>query len=95
MLSMNDREIGRMEFRIGLMRRRGWPLQRAERFADVLLARDREHSDQRACIECAHLQRAGTCFAAQQGWIANADRRLEPVNDVLARCANFQWAKPA
>jgi len=96
---MNDREISRMEFRIGLFRRRGWQLQRAERFADVLLVRDREHSDQRACIECAHLQRGfqGSlpCFAAAQGWVKSASCRLEPVTDVLQRCERFEWAKPA
>jgi len=99
MRALNDRELARMEFRIGLFRRRGWSLQRAERFADFLAERDQQRSDLRACIECTHLQRgyegAAPCFAASQGWIKSASRRLEPVTDVLMRCERFEWAKPA
>lgn len=99
MNALNDREIARMEFRIGLFRRRGWSLERAERFADVLAARDQDKDDRRACIECAHLQRGFEgvmpCFAASQGWIRGASSRLTPVVDVLQRCPRFEWAKPA
>lgn len=99
MNALSDREIGRMEFRVGLFRRRGWSLDRAERFADRLAARDQEKDDRRACIECANLQRghegAMPCFQASQGRLYGASRRLEPVVDVLQRCPRFEWARPA
>lgn len=92
---MSDREFSRFMFRMGLFKRRGMPESRAESFADQMLARDRDGDDRRACLECRHLQRGGTCFEASQGRVAGADRRLTPVQTILQRCERFTWATPA
>lgn len=60
----------------------------------MTIFRDRERDDRRMCIECEHLQRDGGCFAARQGWIANAVKTLQPVLTVLQRCEHFGWQKP-
>jgi hypothetical protein len=93
--TMSEREISRMSFRTALFQRRGLDIGVAEKLADRLLARDRDHDDRRACIECKHLQRSGGCFAAQQGWISGASRRLEPVTDILDRCPVFEFQTPS
>lgn len=86
----DDPQIGRFQARVALFLRRGWEEPRAEQWADRLVSRDAERDDRHLCIECAHLRRDGTCFAAAQGWIASAGRRLNPVTDVLARCECFK-----
>lgn len=94
--TVGDREISRFTFRIGLFKRRGYEADRAERTADALRERDRLRDDRRMCIECTHLQRSGGCFQAAQGKLLwPADKRLQPVTDVLQRCERFEFAKPS
>lgn len=88
----DDKQIIRCARRITLFVHRGWDSARAERWAERLTWRDAEGDDRRLCIECAHLRQDGSCFAAAQGWVPGASRRLQPVTDVLARCHCFKWA---
>jgi hypothetical protein len=91
---MTPHETRRAEYRIGLFQRRGWGAGRAQDFAERLRQRDAERDDRRACIECKHLQRQGTCFKAQQGRMTNARRDWTPSQDVLVRCAHFDFQTP-
>lgn len=98
--AMNDREVGRMTFRLSLFQRRGVPEHEAEQLVDRLLERDRDRDDRRMCVECAHLQpranRDGTdgCFAAEQGWLGNVGRYFSPIRTLLQRCPCFVFQKP-
>ncbi|MBA3622893.1 MAG: hypothetical protein H0W48_00185 [Methylibium sp.] len=94
MPAWGDREFTRFFFRQALFTRRGLSAERAEQLADRLAQRDYDRDDRRLCLECAHLQRPGTCFAAKQGWIHGADKRLTPVTDILQRCGQFDFQKP-
>lgn len=89
-----DKQLARFQFRAALFQRRGMSEHDAEVWADRLYERDFERDDRRLCVECAHLQRSGVCFAAAQGWIEGADRRLQPVPDILQLCPQFQWTTP-
>lgn len=91
---MTPREATRAEYRVGLFRRRGWAGDRAQDFAEQLRVRDADRDDRRACIECRHLQRQGTCFKAQRGLMTNVRRDWTPIQDVLSRCAHFDFQKP-
>lgn len=94
MTPWGDIEIRRFLFRMGLFQRRGMSEARAEALADRLAFRDQDLDERRVCIECENLQASGRCFAAAQGWMKDASRRLEPVRDVLQRCGLFKWVKP-
>lgn len=89
-----EAEIRRFEFRKALFIRRGIHEHYAEELADLLFERDFEKDDRRYCLECTHLQRSGGCFAASQGRIKGADRRMHPVRDLLQRCEHFEWQRP-
>lgn len=91
----SDQEISRFEFRASLFQRRGLQGERAEILADMLALRDQQRDDRRMCLECSSLQRDGGCLAVRQGWIVGVDSRHQPVRDVLHRCEQFQWSKPA
>lgn len=80
----------RLAQRTALFRRRGFSEKRALASAKRLRKRDDELDDRRMCIECAHLQRDGVCFAARQGWIEGAAVYLTPVKAVLQRCGDFK-----
>jgi hypothetical protein len=91
----SDKLQRRMEKRIGLFLRRGTVRENAAEIAETLQRRDAERDDRRMCIECAHLQRDGGCFAARQGWLPpHSSRSLTPVQDMLQRCGEFVWQKP-
>lgn len=92
--ALDDRQIARMQFRLGLFKRRGLLESEAETLADRLALRDQDKDDRRVCVECKHLQRDGGCFAAVQGWLAGVSKRHQPVLALLQRCEQFQWAKP-
>lgn len=81
--ALRDSEIARMAFRVQLLMRRGFPEYHAERWADVLVSRDRARDDRRLCAECAHLSSAWAC---RQGQAVVTDR--------LQRCQAFDWSKP-
>lgn len=91
---MTPQETRRAEYRIGLFKRRGWTGDRAQAFVERLRERDAERDDRRACIECAHAQRDGGCFAAKRGLLKWASKHMSPVMDVLQRCEGFKWQKP-
>ncbi len=94
--ALNDKQIARMAYRIGLFRRRGLSERDAEQLADRLADRDFERDDRRMCIECEHLQpKPGTCFMAQQGLLPSTSRHLQPVLTVLARCERFSFQAPS
>ena len=80
----------RMALRAALFQRRGREPELAQALARRLVQRDIDHDDRRVCLECTHLQQDGGCFAARQGRIPGASRRLEPVQDILQRCDRFE-----
>lgn len=100
-----EREITRFKFRVALFQRRGLEEPDAETLADRLYERDFERDDRRMCLECKHLQRGGTCFAARQGLLAgvsaekgangrsNADFYTPP-QQTLMRCEGFDFVTP-
>ena len=65
----------------------------AEDLAERLTLRDRDGDDRRLCLECSWLGDAGRCLAAATGRIPGADRRLEPAQTILQRCAAFGLRK--
>lgn len=93
-MSAPDVVVERLTKRINLFKRRGCNTEQAGGMAELLLLRDADMDDRRMCIECAHLQRDGGCFAARQGWIAGASTNLTPVTNMLQRCERFEWQIP-
>lgn len=90
-----DAEYRRFDFRVGLLQRRGLQRDDAEAFADRLALRDMERDDRRSCLECAHLQKPGSCFAAQQGWLPQTSKWHEPATGTaLFRCEQFDFVRP-
>jgi hypothetical protein len=79
----NERELFRMAFRSELFQQHGWDEERAGRWADHLLVRDREGDDRRLCCECRNLLSQWRC--AKRGPV---------MADTLQRCEHFNWAKP-
>jgi hypothetical protein len=79
--------------RLARMARLGWTEARAQATADRLRTRDSEGDDRRMCLECSHLGDSGRCVAASMGRLRSADRRLEPVPDLLQRCEAFGLRK--
>jgi hypothetical protein len=75
--------------RLARMARLGWAEDRALAAVDALAQRDACGDERRFCVECSHLSDSGRCVAAATGRIRNADRRFEPVQDVLQRCEAF------
>lgn len=65
----------------------------AVHLAERLTLRDREGDDRRLCLECTWLGDTGRCLAAAAGRIPGADRRLEPAQTILQRCAAFGLRK--
>ncbi len=93
---MSEREIGRFVFRVGLLQRRGLTEAQAETLAERLLARDRDGDDRRACLECAHLSRDGSCALHREGRLPGVlSRTYTPVRETLQRCPGFSWSLPA
>lgn len=89
-----QREISRFTFGVALFIRRGLSHEAAEQLGDRLAQRDQDRDERRCCLECAHLQGRGTCFAAMQGWLPQTSARHEPVRDLLQRCERFEFVTP-
>lgn len=87
-------EFRRFGLRVAMFVRRRVPQAMAERWADRLALRDQQLDDRRVCIECKHVQDDRGCFAASQGRIKGADRRMQVMPFQLQRCPAFAWAKP-
>lgn len=64
----------------------------AEHLAERLTLRDRQADDRGMCVECREFEVTGRCAAARRGAIHGADRRLEPVQNILMRCSTFDGA---
>ena len=79
--------------RLARMARLAWREEKAQAAADRLERRDAEGDPRRMCIECTHLGDSGRCIAAATGRLRNADRRHEPVADLLQRCEAFGLRK--
>jgi hypothetical protein len=79
--------------RLARMARQGWPEDKALATAERLARRDADEDDRRMCIECTHVGDTGRCVAAALGRVIGADRRLEPVQDLLQRCEAFGLRK--
>ncbi|RZI75183.1 MAG: hypothetical protein EOP13_06310 [Pseudomonas sp.] len=94
METTNDPTVVRLAKRTELFKRRGLEEEQALELAEALRYRDGDFDDRRMCIECAHLQRDGGCFAARQGWIQGAALYLTPVQTMLQRCGQFEWQIP-
>ncbi len=75
--------------RLARMARLAWREEKAQAAADRLERRDAEGDPRRMCIECTHLGDSGRCIAAATGRLRSADRRHEPVADLLQRCEAF------
>lgn len=80
---MTDRELQRMQFRLGLFARRGCTAPQAEALADKLLSRDRDQDDRRVCEECEHLLTGWRCARGQP-----------PLPRTLHRCPAFAFRRP-
>ncbi len=105
--ALTDKQIARMQWRIGRFVRLGFTEDAAEKLADRLADRDYERDDRRACAECSNFTQARTCAKASAGWLIDHPQlvRLDPVPfrleacrvvaDVLARCPLFAFATPA
>lgn len=97
--ALDDRQIARMAFRIGLFMRRGIAEADAELLADRLHDRDTDRDSRHVCAECRHPTAdhptyGRGCFAARQGWIKGASRNLGPLMTTLQRCTAFEWQVP-
>ena len=79
----SERELSRMAFRIELFQQRGFDENRAERWADYLMVRDREGDSRRLCVECKNLLSQWRC--AKRGPV---------MADQLQRCEFFNWQTP-
>jgi hypothetical protein len=79
--------------RVQQFNRFGLAVDAAEATADRLVIRDRQQDDRRMCLECDSLEGTGRCRRARMGRLAGADRRLEPVPDILQRCPSFMPAQ--
>ena len=79
--------------RLARMARLAWPEVKGQAAADRLDRRDAEADDRRMCVECSHLSDSGRCVAAAMGRLRGADRRHEPVPDLLQRCEAFGLRK--
>ncbi len=79
--------------RLGRMARLAWTEVRAHATAERLRTRDRQGDDRRMCLECSHLGDSGRCLAAATGRLRHADRRHEPVPDLLQSCEAFGLRK--
>jgi hypothetical protein len=90
----SDIEFRRLEFRMALFQRRGFPEDAAGELAARLVDRDRDLDERRMCIECENLQQSGTCFSAAQGWMTGVSRGLTPIRTLMQRCDFFKWVKP-
>lgn len=98
---LNDRQIGRMQFRIRLFQSRGMAEARAERLADRLCDRDTERDDRRCCAECAGLDREHQCIPVRLDRQTRGKRRMpgipptfQPMLDTLQRCPAFTFVTP-
>lgn len=88
----SDEEIATFSWREARFRQ----LRRADahQLAERLTLRDRQADDRRMCCECRELGDTGRCAAARRGEIPGADRRLEPVVNLLQCCEAFRPAAP-
>ncbi|MBK7001966.1 MAG: hypothetical protein IPH35_18970 [Rhodoferax sp.] len=92
--AMNGSELALMATRLAYFARLGLDINQAERLADKLLTRDREHLAMACCAECRHL------VGAAPGWRCCAYRARGVVNPalprdlvtMLQRCPVFQAA---
>jgi hypothetical protein len=84
----NDAEIARFLERVRRFAVRS--RKDAQHLAERLTLRDRQVDDRRFCLECQELEVSGRCAAARRGAIHGADRRLEPVQNILMRCPSFK-----
>lgn len=91
---LTERQMRRMEWRIGRFRRYGLTLDEAERLADRLADRDYERDDRRMCLECVEYAQDKSCGAWRRG-LFGVVRRVEPIPTTLARCQHFDFATPA
>lgn len=81
--TMNAREIARFQFRSELFQQHGWPVERADAWADTLVLRDRSGDERRLCVECKHLLSDWRCA-----------KREAVFAEVLQRCPAFKWQVP-
>jgi hypothetical protein len=82
-VTFDGRDERRLQFRVGLMMRRGVDAIQAFKFAEMMWIRDQDHDSRRLCLECKHLRR---------GWIC--DKGQPVLADVLQRCSLFSWEMP-
>ena len=88
-------EIARFEARQARFIRFGLADQDADDLAEALILRDRDGDDRHMCRECRELTQAGRCSAATRGDMPGVGRQMEPVPDILMRCASFKPAVSA
>lgn len=93
--ALTDKQLARMQWRIGRFVRLGFTEDAADKLADRLADRDYERDDRRVCAECSNYPQDRSCLPARQGRMPNTSTRHQPVPDVLQRCDFFQFATPA
>jgi hypothetical protein len=93
--AMSAGEVDTMTHRIELFMKRGQTLDGAEALADRCKDRDRDGDDRRACLECAHVGRAGQgwyrcCNWRSMGWTRGDALLAGRFVLELHRCEGFQ-----
>jgi hypothetical protein len=89
----SDAELHAFSQRRTRLLRWGCGESEADDLAERMTLRDRQGDDRRMCLECSNLGDTGRCIAAASGRIAGADRRVEPVRNILQRCEAFGLRK--
>ena len=90
--AMNRQEIITFNVRLSRFRDLGLSQEMAERTADRLTARDRDHSDQKMCLECDHLRTGWHCMNARNSGLyphSIGSKIPKDFVDLLQRCDGF------
>ncbi len=82
-----DADIARFIDRRGRLLRWGWPEAEAEKLADRLVQRDREHDERVSCTDCQHF-RPGRCGDHRRAGLTAPDVGRD-LASLLQRCPGF------
>lgn len=92
-VAWTDADISAFLDRRARLMRWGWAEPEAERMAERLVRRDREHDDRVCCADCRHY-RYRRCGNHERAGLCTFDIGRDLVA-VLQRCAGFQGANPS
>lgn len=86
-VAWTDHDIARFIARRARLMRWGWPEAEAEKLADRLVQRDRDHDERVSCTDCQHF-RLGRCGNHRRAGLHAADVGRD-LASLLQRCAGF------